>query len=68
MLDEIYNVQCASDEELFRDFCDGLVSPQEHRRFPEMRYNNLKIYCQTQEDQSDGFDFLFEIYRNDIKY
>ena len=33
VLDEIYNVQCASDEELFRDFCDGLVSPQEIEDF-----------------------------------
>ena len=34
----------------------------------QMRLNNLKIYCQTEEDQSNMFDFLFEIYRNDIKY
>ena len=33
-----------------------------------MRYNNLKIYCLLEEDQSLMFDFLFEIYRNDIKY
>lgn len=33
-----------------------------------MRLNNLKIYCQTEEDQSNVFDFLFEIYHNDIKY
>ena len=33
-----------------------------------MRLNNLKIYCHTEEDQSQMFDFLFEIYRNDIKY
>jgi len=30
--------------------------------------NNLKIYCQTQEDQSNIFDFLFYEYQNDIKY
>ena len=24
-----------------------------------MRLNNLKIYCQTEEDQSEMFDFLF---------
>ena len=33
-----------------------------------MRLNNLKIYCLLEEDQSLMFDFLFEIYRNDIKY
>ena len=33
-----------------------------------MRLNNLKIYGQTEEDQSNMFDFLFEIYRNEIKY
>ena len=26
-----------------------------------MRLNNLKIYCQTEEDQSEMFDFLFMI-------
>ena len=30
--------------------------------------NNLKIYCQTEEDQSNVFDFLFYEYQNDIKY
>ena len=30
--------------------------------------NNLKIYCQTEEDQSIIFDFLFCEYQNDIKY
>jgi len=33
-----------------------------------MRLNNLKIYCLLEEDQSLMFDYLFEIYRNDIKY
>ena len=33
-----------------------------------MRLNNLKIYCQTEEDQSNVFDFLFCEYQNDIKY
>ena len=33
-----------------------------------MRLNNLKIYCQTEEDQSEMFDFLFYEYQNDIKY
>lgn len=33
-----------------------------------MRLNNLKIYCQTEEDQSNVFDFLFYEYQNDIKY
>ena len=33
-----------------------------------MRLNNLKIYCQTEEDQSNVFDFLFSEYQNDIKY
>ena len=30
--------------------------------------DDLKIYCHTQEDQSIMFDFLFEIYRNNIEY
>jgi len=30
--------------------------------------DDLKIYCHTQEDQSLMFDFLFEIYRNEIRY
>ena len=33
-----------------------------------MKLNNLKIYCQTEEDQSEMFDFLFYEYQNDIKY
>ena len=33
-----------------------------------MNYNNLKIYCKTEEDQSAVFDFLFYEYRNEIKY
>ena len=33
-----------------------------------LRLNNLKIYCQTEEDQSNVFDFLFCEYQNDIKY
>jgi len=33
-----------------------------------MRLNNLKIYCQTEEDQSNIFDFLFVEYRNSISY
>tara|TARA_A100001515_G_scaffold140932_1_gene137224 strand:- start:49 stop:330 length:282 start_codon:yes stop_codon:yes gene_type:complete len=33
-----------------------------------MRLNNLKIYCQTEEDQSNIFDFLFCEYRNSISY
>ena len=30
--------------------------------------DDLKIYCHTQEDQSIMFDFLFEIYQNNIQY
>ena len=33
-----------------------------------MKLNNLKIYCQTEEDQSIIFDFLFYEYQNGIKY
>lgn len=33
-----------------------------------MRLNNLKIYCKTEEDQSNIFDFLFVEYRNSISY
>ena len=33
-----------------------------------MKLNNLKIYCQTEEDQSVMFDFIFYEYRNEIKY
>ena len=33
-----------------------------------MRLNNLKIYCQNEEDQSTIFDFLFVEYRNSISY
>lgn len=32
------------------------------------RLDNLRIYCQTEDDQSDVFDFLFLEYQNDIKY
>lgn len=39
-----------------------------HSIHPHMRLNNLKIYCQTEEDQSNVFDFLFCEYQNDIKY
>ena len=39
-----------------------------HSTLQPMRLNNLKIYCHTEEDQSNMFDFLFEIYRNHIKY
>ena len=30
--------------------------------------NDLKIYCESEEDQSAIFDFLFYEYQNDIKY
>ena len=33
-----------------------------------MKLNNLKIYCQTEEDQSSVFDFLFYEYQNNIQY
>ena len=33
-----------------------------------MRLNNLKIYCQTEEDQSTIFDFIFYEYQNEVKY
>ena len=33
-----------------------------------MKLNNLKIYCQTEQDQSNVFDFLFYEYQNEIKY
>ena len=44
----------------FNEYCR--LNPQ------SMRLNNLKIYCQTEEDQSNVFDFLFYEYQNDIKY
>jgi len=31
-----------------------------------MKLNNLKIYCQNQEDQSEVFDFIFYEYQNDV--
>ena len=30
--------------------------------------DNLKIYCESEDDQSLIFDFLFYEYQNDIKY
>ena len=33
-----------------------------------MRLENLKIYCETEEDQSSMFDFIFYEYQNDVKY
>jgi len=30
--------------------------------------DDLKIYCESEEDQSAIFDFLFYEYQNDIKY
>ena len=33
-----------------------------------MKYNNLKIYCQTEEDQSAIFDFIFYLYQNEVRY
>ena len=36
--------------------------------YKQMRLNNLKIYCQTEQDQSVIFDFLFLEYRNSISY
>ena len=31
-------------------------------------YNNLKIYCQCEDDQSSVFDFIFYEYQNEVKY
>ena len=33
-----------------------------------MKLNNLKIYCQTEDDQTNIVDFLFYEYQNTIKY
>ena len=33
-----------------------------------MKLSNLKIYCQTEEDQSTIFDFIFYEYQNEVKY